>query len=326
MGIVHQAAAAAAVRILIIVTGLGDVFSSRMEVSTPLNSHKQLRECFQLWRWGMPPYSGSSCHTAPLIAWLTSWSEDYSFAYRALNVLLDITAAFIVMSSAEGILARSASYKKGTVAQRRIGCGCCLPSSSPGPSRPLCFGSCTSHRRTHGSLHVLLPRWRCSCGRAPQLHVGLFHARAKRPPPVGPPSLTPFNRCQAFAAHLQINQVPQSDASVMIAAYFQRSTSVRCCCVFRHRAAGAARHVRLPVEPPRHHLQHGRSPVDIRKLLHSLRHIRRDAEKRRAVQLSTGVGLPAELSYAALSGKCCRLERYGLQDTCLFILAPSLER
>lgn len=107
---IYHVLVATALRLLLVSSGTAGGLVSRFELSTPLSRLHQLRECGWLWDSGAPPYSGSACHTAPLIAALAApLALAGPFAYIALNAAADATAALLLRDVASKLLDRSRS-------------------------------------------------------------------------------------------------------------------------------------------------------------------------------------------------------------------------
>jgi hypothetical protein len=87
---------AIAVRVVLVLTGIGRYFATRIEVSTPENGILPVKEGIALLRLGLSPYSGSTSHVPPLVLWAFSGFAEHDLAYAVPSIVSDVLAAFLL--------------------------------------------------------------------------------------------------------------------------------------------------------------------------------------------------------------------------------------
>lgn len=101
--------AAVALRVALVVVGLGRFLMLRVEASTPANSLLTVREGLALLRMGIPPYAGSACHVPPLLLWLLGPTAPHAHLYALPGIVCDVLAALLLRRVAAQLMQRRSS-------------------------------------------------------------------------------------------------------------------------------------------------------------------------------------------------------------------------
>jgi len=96
--------ASVALRVALLLLGLGPDLLYRVEVSTPANSLLSIREGVALLRMHISPYSGSACHVPPLLLWMLSPTALEVHLYALPNILADVLGAVMLRYIAQQLM------------------------------------------------------------------------------------------------------------------------------------------------------------------------------------------------------------------------------
>lgn len=96
--------AAIALRVALMVLGIGHYLAYRVEVSTPANSLLSIREGVALLRLRISPYAGSACHVPPLLLWLLAPTAMHTQLYALPNILCDVVGGLLLRAVAKQLL------------------------------------------------------------------------------------------------------------------------------------------------------------------------------------------------------------------------------
>lgn len=103
-----------AVRIVLLMLGVGDALLWCPEVSTPANTVLKAREGVWLLQMGISPYTGAACHLPPLWLAISEPWVKHKLLYAVPNMVCDVVAATALLLAAALVLNRPAgSVKQG---------------------------------------------------------------------------------------------------------------------------------------------------------------------------------------------------------------------
>mmetsp|Transcript_8837 Transcript_8837/g.22234 ORF Transcript_8837/g.22234 Transcript_8837/m.22234 type:complete len:500 (+) Transcript_8837:1391-2890(+) len=178
-------AAALALRVALVVIGVGQYLVYRVETSTPANSLLTIREGVALLGLGIAPYSGSACHVPPLLLWLLAPTALHTYLYTLPNIVCDVMGALMLRQTAQQLMRRPHAGGQQRSSSTRPDGGAEASSSSPAwltPNavmalyllNPFTVASCICGSTSPvENLAVLASLWRATAGDAPGAAFGV---------------------------------------------------------------------------------------------------------------------------------------------------------
>ncbi|KAF5836961.1 GPI transamidase subunit PIG-U-domain-containing protein, partial [Dunaliella salina] len=172
-------AAALALRVALVVAGLGQYLVYRVETSTPANSLLTIREGVALLGLGIAPYSGSACHVPPLLLWLLAPTAPHMYLYALPNIVCDIMGALLLRQTARQVMQHFNGGSTGLY-QGAATCSFHSPWLTPNTVmalylfNPFTVASCICGSTSPvENLAVLASLWRATAGDAPGAAFGV---------------------------------------------------------------------------------------------------------------------------------------------------------
>lgn len=95
---------AAALRLGLVLAGVGSWLMWAPSVSTPANSMLGIREGLALQSLDVSPYAGSICRAPPVALWLHRMTAQHQQLYMLPNLASDLASGLLLRSSASQLL------------------------------------------------------------------------------------------------------------------------------------------------------------------------------------------------------------------------------